>query len=92
MAIPGIRRRSTRTPSFTTSIRLQNLFFQPSSLSSGSKLSSKVTVLNEDPPIYLIEDFLSENEYHYFDQLCTQYDKSFVASFTEDELNGKVNN
>lgn len=73
-------------PSFATSLRFQALFFNE----RRPKLGSKVRLLNEDPPIYQIDDFLSPNEYHYFNQICTQYEKSFLASFTENDQNGKV--
>lgn len=80
-------RRSTRVPSFSTSVMMKNLFFCPSGVSRNSK---KVKLLHSDPPIYLIEDFLNSREYHYFDQVCTEYENSFRESFTEDKQNGEV--
>lgn len=82
---PFTPRRSTRVPSFSTNITIRNLFFCP----SGAQRNN-VKLLHSDPPIYLIEDFLSPKEYDYFDHLCTYYETSFQKSFTEDEQNGKV--
>jgi hypothetical protein len=84
------RRRSKRvSPYRCPSIRLHNLFFNPSSCSSSLRLGSKITILCSNPFIYQINDFLSSNEFHYFNEICTQYDKRFVSSFTEDDANGK---
>jgi hypothetical protein len=84
------RRRSKRvSPYRCPSIRLHNLFFNPSSCSSSLRLGSKMTILCSNPFIYQIDDFLSSNEFHYFNEICTQYDKRFVSSFTEDDANGK---
>ena len=80
-------RRSSRVPTFSVSNRMEKLFF---AFDDNVQLPKNFEILNRDPPIYRIHNFLSEGEFSFYNKICTQYANRFSQSFTEDDSNGKV--
>jgi len=68
--------------------RIKTLFHN----ADGSKpvLPRQLELIHENPNIYFVRDFLTENEIEYFDRMCTQQGKSFKHSFTENDLQQEV--
>ena len=85
-------RRSKRTRAAPRAIpfRVQNLFFDDKGPTEGMVLPKNVEPIATAPNMYHVRNFLSEKEIEYFEALCSQYDKKFKCSFTEDENNEEV--
>jgi hypothetical protein len=85
-------RRSKRARAAPRAIpfRVQNLFFDDKGPTEGMVLPKNVEPIATAPNMYHVRNFLSEKEIEYFEALCSQYDKKFKCSFTEDENNEEV--
>jgi prolyl 4-hydroxylase len=84
----GDLRRSKRTrigPRIP--IRIQSLFMNEK---SEPVLAKGMEMLCDSPRLYVVRNFVSNKEIEHFDMICTQYDKKFSSSFTEDENNQEV--
>lgn len=67
--------------------QLQRLFFSPraADVKMGGRL---LRLAHRDPHVYVIDDFLSESEYQYFEQIIDQQYGKFRASYTDDSATG----
>ena len=53
-------------------------------------LPKKVNRIEENPPIYLVDDFLTEKEIQHLTDICCHYKEDFVPSYTENNFNEEV--
>ena len=71
--------------------RLQSLFHSDLSEST-TPLPAKLQLLHSNPNIFIVPNFLTDNEIEYFNQVCTENLSNFEESFVEDEKNQVIVN
>lgn len=60
---------------------LKSIFHKPINKNTSKKL--KDSIIHENPNIFLVKHFLSDQQISYFDQLCTKEQNNFKQSYTE---------
>lgn len=77
--------RPVREPKRKLPHRLQSLFY-----SSNPPATKKLELVHSNPHIYIIDNFLSDGEIDYFDQIITDNESKFCKSYTEDGSRNRV--